>query len=203
MQDGNRKRGNGHETDSGATTLGNRPLAKAGRKRKPGARYPSGEHLKQNPMETAIEARVRIYGVSPERAKRQETGTAIGRAYDNRDENNVRLLSRHQLDALQEWDKALHDMKTATDAKRMRSGSDFSGAGGFDGNDGTDEAYVRFCARAKERYRLLRKAILDSGPLGHMAVQTWVECDNYDLRCLGDLRLAANAISRTLRTPPK
>jgi hypothetical protein len=32
-----------------------------------------------------------------------------------------------------------------------------------------------------------------------MAVQTWVEDDIYDLRTIGDLRLAANAIKRILQ----
>lgn len=175
-------------------------MAKAGRKRKHDAkRYSSGRAAQENPMTTAIEARARLFNLSPDRAKRQESATAIGRAYDNRGDNGARMLSRDQFDALQEWMDAKRKHSIALSSPRHRSASDYSGRAGFDPSDGTDETYIRFCDSAKARHDLLRHAILQSGPMGHFAVQVWCEQDREDYKLIGDLRLAANQIARALR----
>ena len=54
-----------------------------GRKRKPGKRYPCGKLTKQqlemDAMSTAIEARMRLFGVTSKQAKDERLGTALGR----------------------------------------------------------------------------------------------------------------------------
>lgn len=172
-------------------------MAKRGRKRKAGARHACGriKQIKQDPRDTVIEARMRHHKLSKTAAKRQEAGDALGLAYMAGD------LSNTQYDALVDYREAYENYQFALDQKRQRSASDFSGAGGFDSDDGSDPHYVERCERAKARYALYRRAALESGQLGHMAVKTWVLDDCVVKNLIGDLRLAANAIDRVKRMP--
>ncbi len=58
-------------------------MARRGRKRKPGPRYPSGAlvraEIREDVRETVIETRMRQFGYSRERAKNDLAGFAIGR----------------------------------------------------------------------------------------------------------------------------
>ena len=175
-------------------------MARAGKKRRQNVkRYPMGRIVHDNPMTTAIEARIRQFDLSPERAKRPESATAIGRLYDNRDSEGNRMISRAQLDALNEWMEARHKLSLALSTPMQRSASDYAGRGGYDARDGDDAEYVRFCRAAQAKYDRLHFAIQCSGPSGHQAVKAWCYEDREDMKLIGDLRLAANEIARALR----
>jgi hypothetical protein len=168
---------------------------KRGRKRKAGARYDNGAltHAarRDDVMSAAIWARQRLYGATPEQAKQRETGSAIGRALIHK------AISQTQFDALESYDEARSSYSTALAYKKSRSASDFSGVAGYDGREGTDDEYVRWCERMIARYRTIRHAILTCGdPEAHMAVQAWVDEDTEMWKVIGPLRIAANAIAR-------
>ena len=94
-------------------------------------RRPDGKAIRpEDARETAIEARMRLFGLSREEAVRQEAGTAIGRALNNRD------ITRDQFDACMEWLVRRDAYDRAIMVPRQRSASDFSGVRGFDGGDG-------------------------------------------------------------------
>lgn len=80
-------------------------------------------------------------------------------------------------------------------AKAPRSSSDFSGPGGFDGSDPFEGARAERDALAQIAFKDARRAILESGPLGMMAVETIV-IENQPAESLrGDLRMALNRLS--------
>jgi hypothetical protein len=167
-----------------------------GRKRKPDQqRHPGGKivHRPEDARETAIEARQRLFGLSREEAVRQEAGTAIGRALNNRD------ITRDQYDACMEWLVRRDAYDRALMVPKQRSASDFGGVRGYDGGDGTDEDYVAQCNKARSRYGEIRRWILDADSLGMMALETWVLEDREAYVLVGSLRVAANAINRLLR----
>lgn len=167
---------------------------RSGRKRHQGDRYPNGrlKHT-ERPDNVAVEARMRLFGVPREQARKQETGTAIGRALNNTD------LSQDQFEALEHYRIAYEQNRRALNVKRQRSASDFSGAGGFDADEGTDPDYVEWCDRQRRRFQELRRWALEATPFADMAIQAWVMEDKEAYKLLGDLRLAANAISRLLK----
>jgi hypothetical protein len=170
-------------------------VRRPGRKRKLDApRRTDGKAVRQeDARETAIEARVRLFGISREQALRQEGGTAIGRAYDNKD------ISRDQYEACMEWLVRLDAYEWAILVQRHRSASDFGGIRGHDGSDGTDERYVETCNRARSRYGEIRRWIMEADALGLMALETWVKEDKEAMTLLGSLRVAANAINRLMK----
>lgn len=80
-------------------------------------------------------------------------------------------------------------------ARAPRSSTDFSGPGGFDGSDPFDAARADRDAKIQQDFKDARRAILDSGPLGMMAIETIV-IENQPADSLrGDLRLALNALA--------
>lgn len=81
-------------------------------------------------------------------------------------------------------------------AKRPRSASDFGGPGGHDNVDPFSEDIAKRHLDIKNKYRDARRAILESGPLGMMAMQAIV-VDNQEIwRLLPDLRCACNNLTR-------
>lgn len=80
-------------------------------------------------------------------------------------------------------------------ARSMRSSSDFSSSGGYDGSDPFQSDRAEHDARTQIAFKEARRAILESGPLGMMAVEAIV-IENQPAESLrGDLRLALNALS--------
>lgn len=83
----------------------------------------------------------------------------------------------------------------AIDARRQRSSSDFSGIRGMDGSDPFEQERARRNERAEVEYKSARTRVLESGPLGMMAIEAIV-LENQPVENLrGDLRLALNALS--------
>lgn len=90
----------------------------------------------------------------------------------------------------------LHDRWLAIcGARRQRSSSDFSGPSGYDGADPFEEARAEREARIQQEFKAARSAVLKSGPLGMMAMETIVIENQPADRMRGDLRLALNALA--------
>jgi hypothetical protein len=136
---------------------------------------------------------MRLYGLTREQAVRQEGGTAIGRAMENK------LLSRDQYDACMEWLVRLDRYERAIGIRRSRSASDYGGVGGIAGGSGTEPDYVEECQRARSRYAEIRRWIMDADTFGLFALEAWVKEDRAAENLLGSLRIAANAINRLMR----
>lgn len=79
--------------------------------------------------------------------------------------------------------------------RHPRSSSDFAGPGGYDGSDPFENGRAERDARTQADFKEARRAILESGPLGMMAIETIV-IENQPADSLrGDLRLALNALA--------
>ena len=90
----------------------------------------------------------------------------------------------------------LHEQWLAiSGAKRERSSSDFSGPGGYDGADPFEATRAEREARIQADFKAARHAVLSSGPLGMMAMETIVLENRPADGMRGDLRLALNALS--------
>tara|TARA_R110000868_G_scaffold40237_2_gene139068 strand:- start:104 stop:682 length:579 start_codon:yes stop_codon:yes gene_type:complete len=130
-------------------------MAKAGRRRKPGQRRaPSGEisraaavvaarsaESEADALSTVVEARVRLYGMTPEVAKSQEAGSLVGRLL------LARELRADQAEAARRYYKAniRHQISIgatpdATEPAERSGGSD------------PDKAFEAFCATAKAEW---------------------------------------------------
>lgn len=80
-------------------------------------------------------------------------------------------------------------------ARAPRSASDFSGPSGYDGSDPFDGVRADRDAKTQSDFKDARKAILESGSLGMMAVETII-IENQPAESLrGDLRLALNRLA--------
>ena len=103
------------------------------------------------------------------------------------------------------YDAALryHELKSRYEgligAKTPRSASDFGGAGGYDGSDPFEENRAANAKKTEADYKNARTAILNSGPLGMMAVEAII-IENREIESLlPDLRCACNGLSRLWR----
>ena len=175
-----------------------------GRHRKDGERHacgklvqPTRETLERENKAMVIEARKRVFGLPEDAAKREEAGSALGRMFppvkgdDGKPKFNTYYLSGKA------FEQAHMDNIKARDFKRQRSASDYSGAGGHDGRDGTDPAYVEWCDRAIARYEGMRRAILTCGePMAMSIVQAVVIEDKEMWKWIGELRCGLNAVAR-------
>lgn len=100
-----------------------------------------------------------------------------------------------QHDAAVRFQQLHFDYLGVIEAKRMASSSDLNRGGGYDGRDPFAKGAAARHARIELDYKGARKAILESGPLGMMAIET-VVIENRDAPELRpDLRLALNRLS--------
>lgn len=145
--------------------------------------------------------------LSVEDARRQEHGSVIhawkleSDKARKRDAESLegRLFTALHLDTAERIHEIYAAYRMAIASRDPRSSSDFTGPGGFDGSDPFDEDRKRRDERAIARWKEVRRAILDSGPMGMMAVQGII-FENQPLHGLqGDLRLALNEVYRVWR----
>lgn len=80
-------------------------------------------------------------------------------------------------------------------ARGGRSSSDFSGPGGYDGSDPFEPGRAERDARTQADFKEARRAILESGPLGMMAIETIVIENQPAESMRGDLRMALNRLA--------
>jgi len=164
-------------------------MARAGRKRKVGTRYPSGDLKPEDARETVAQARQRIFAVPAELAKTREAGLAIGRLL------LAGAIEQENFDAAMAWAEAREAMRQAMDIAKPRSALDFSGAGGYDAREGDDEAYVEYCQRARRRYGEMKRTVLDADGLGVFALNEWLDNDYPQQSLIPALIRATRAIA--------
>ena len=149
-----------------------------------------GEAAVADNISVALEARMRQRGISRKAALDQKNGSELGRLLNSEE------ISTRQYDAANKWEKLDRKYKTLIDARRLaaRSGIDFERHGS--GTDPDDPEQIDRYLRIKERHNAARRAILESGPFGHMAIQLVIDADKPAKTLIGDLRLALNALVR-------
>lgn len=146
----------------------------------------------QNPDLTISEARKPEYGSVIERWH-QDWKTMSEKRPDKAHEN---VFSQMHKDAAERYHGLFLNWLGVINAKSPRSSSDFSGAGGFDGRDPFEADKAKRDAAIEAAFKDARRAILESGPLGMMAVETIV-IENQPADSLrGDLRQALNNLAR-------
>lgn len=143
-----------------------------------------------------------------EEARKQEHGSVIHawkelhevfKRKNGADKINPMMFTAQHLETAKEIQQAYENYRFAIASRNPRSASDFSGPSGYDGSDPFDEDREKRDKRAIEKWKAIRTAILNSGPLGMMAVEAIV-IENRPLEGLiGDLRLALNAVERMNR----
>lgn len=139
-------------------------------------------------METAVHARMRLFGISEIDAKTQEAGTVIGRMLKRGD------LSTDQYRAGIAYLEARNAYHSAIGVKSdtgRHPPSETPSAGSYDD----------FCAYAKSRWSQitdtmarLRGELRSNGP--EAALEWFVVKDEFDARRVGDLRVALDALHR-------
>ena len=140
-------------------------------------------------------------------ARLPEYGSVIARWHQdwkalckrNPDGAHETMFSEMHKDTAERYHALYHRWMGAISAKSPRSSTDFSGAGGFDGADPFEESRAERDAKTEADFKAARLAILQSGSLGMMAVETIV-IENRPVDSLrGDLRLALNSLARLWR----
>lgn len=186
--------------------------AKRGRKLKPGAvRTGSGrisrasmnvDEMTNLEIKTACEAATwKRRQIDPtidiHEARKQEYGSVI-HAWAIRYKAS-REFTDMQRDALERFAEIDLEYRAVIEAKAMRSSSEIGRSGGYDGRDPFHADAARQHAKIERNYRAARHAVLKSGSLGMMAVETVVFENKDRPDFLADLRLAANALSLCFR----
>lgn len=178
-----------------------------GRKRKGNAqRHPSGQVVRRSYEEreadvlaVVVDARVRLFGVSQDKAKTQEAGHALGREWLRTrffSDDDVEKISAKQVAAAELFEKIHRNYSRALMAKNVASAGNLDRQGGHDSSDGAEPDYVARCSADERAYVESRRVLLDTSPLALFAVETWVLEDKQAWSLLRPLRLGLNALVR-------
>jgi len=171
---------------------------RTGRKRKPGHRYASGDRMKavrQDEMRrVALEARMRVFGVSSELASRDVMGSPLGRLL------HWNIITPAQADAGYDFALTMRDYLAAAGGQRP-SQNKASFLPSFRGSNGSDGP-VRSAGRARAYMEALREVdTLDRAASSATSI-VWDVCISENDRMrdveLGLLRAGLNALSRVL-----
>lgn len=187
----------------------------AGRPRKRGKREPSGRISRASgdniDIKMALEAgtwkrRQMNAKLSVDEARMQEHGSvihawrqkAIVREKDRQpgDEPDPNRFTSQQFNTALDVQMAYERYCMAMGLRSPRSASDFSGPGGYDGKDPFDPERAERDERAVRRWKEIRRAVLESGSLGMMAVEAIIIENKSIPRLIGDLRAAMNEVAR-------
>lgn len=143
-------------------------------------------------------------GITPEEARRPEYGSVIAKWLENhkrfvkkygKDVPNPDEFTQLHYDTAMRYHTLYQRYLEAVEARRPRSASDYSPGGGYDGRDPFDPDLAGYYKAIETSYQKARHAVLESGPLGHMALQAIV-IENREAESLrGDLRLALNRLA--------
>ena len=145
-------------------------------------------------------------GIEPEKLRAPEYGSMVHvyhRLSEGAQKRNPEapgfVFTAQHLDTANRLHEAYIAWRMAMGTKAPRSSTEFGGAGGHDNLDPFDADRARRDQLALARFKDARRAILESCPLGMMAVEAIVfnnqDCPNM----LADLRLALNAVDRLWR----
>lgn len=171
---------------------------KAGRKRKPGRRYASGDRVvavrQDEARRVALEARMRVFGVSSELASREVMGSPLGRLL------HWNIITPAQADAGYHFALTMRDYLAATGGQRP-SQNKASLLPVLRGSGGSD-IEVKAESRARAYMDALREVdMLESCSPSATSI-VWDVCISENDRMrdkeLGLLRSGLNALSRVL-----
>lgn len=171
---------------------------RTGRKRKPGHRYASGDRVKAVRQDeirrVALEARMRVFGVSSELASRDVMGSPLGRLL------HWNIITPAQADAGYDFALTMRDYLAATGSQRP-SQNKASFLPSRRGANASDEP-VKSAGRARAYMEALREAdMLDPASSSATSI-VWDVCVSENDRMrdveLGLLRTGLNALSRVL-----
>ena len=135
-------------------------------------------------------------------ARKPEYGSVIARwlrdwqvaRKRNPDAAHLNVFSEMHYDAAERYHALYLRWLAVIEAKKQRSSSDFSGSGGYDGSDPFADR-AKSDAKIEEDFKAARRTVMESGPLGMMAIETIV-IENQPAEGLrGDLRLALNSLA--------
>lgn len=157
------------------------------------AREPNGRTQRQpkpeeerKVMKVAVNARMRVFGLSEGDAKQQFAGSFVGRAHLDG------LLSRDQLDAAHTYAQTIMNYRTAIQApERIRNGR---------GGDLDDQEYTNRCKAAVSRFNDMVSSLREvdrmegTNSLGVLEPAVLRDIDMHHM--IGHLRIALNAIHR-------
>lgn len=173
------------------------------RKRMAGLREPNGRlsrrkveveqrerESERDAMKTAVEARMRVFGISEADARRQEGGTVIGRMYQDK------AISIDQMRAAERYREVRNAYHRAIGAP-PDTGRQPGGEGGGD--------YAAFCTGARRDWSALMAALQGlcqdmRSPNPIAALDNFVVKDAHVHTLVGDLRLALNCLHRHFST---
>lgn len=111
------------------------------------------------------------------------------------DRAHINMFSQLHKDAAERYHALYLRWLAVISARSPRSSSDFSGVGSYDGSDPFDQGRAERDSRTEADFKAARHAVLQSGPLGMMAVESIV-IENQPVESLrGDLRLALNRLA--------
>jgi hypothetical protein len=173
-------------------------VMKAGRKRKSGRRYASGDRVtavrRDEARRVALEARMRVFGVSSELAARDVMGSPLGRLL------HWNIITPAQADAGYDFALAIRDYLATADGQRA-SQNKASFLPTFCGGN-SDESPVRSAGRARAYMEALREIDTFERAAPSATSIVWDVCilENDRMRDveLGLLRSGLNALSRVL-----
>lgn len=145
-----------------------------------------------------------------EDARKQENGSVIhawkvasDRASKRSPDRAYDQFTASHLDTAIRIHEIYAGYRMAIAANTPRSSTDFSGAGGYDGTDPFDEDRRKRDIRSIAAWMQCRRAILQSGSMGMMAVEAIIFENKPIDKLRGDLRLALNEVERVWRMEKK
>lgn len=144
-----------------------------------------------NPVLTITEAR------NPEWGSVVERWHQDWKAMSKRcpDKAHVNMFSQLHKDAAERYHALYLRWLSVISARSPRSASDFSGVGSYDGSDPFEQDRADRDRKTEADFKAARHAVLQSGPLGMMAMESIV-IENQPVESLrGDLRLALNRLA--------
>ena len=171
-----------------------------GRRRSNAKRYATGRIVQPAAAEmraTVIEARQRVYGLGKSQAAEPEAIDILGRMY------LAGEISQTQKHAGDRYAEARRNYRRAILAKRLPSAGNLERQRGHDGSDGSDPAYIAWCARSIAAYDLLWRELRDCGEPMAIPVLDGVIDEQPLWDFVGTLRVALNAIAHVLDEKPK
>lgn len=181
-------------------------MAKSGRPKKPGARYRCGKRTiqqrQEDAREVAIEARMRVFGVSKEIAALAEMGSPLGRLL------HWKVITNAQADAGYDFAVTMRDYLATAQLQRPTQGkAGFVPSQRTSSEQELDPAETAKLRGRESKARAYMEALAEidrtdpfSGPTSTSVV--WDVCVNENDRegeaAIGALRVGLNAIHRVL-----
>lgn len=177
---------------------------KPGRKRKNGPREPNGRvnrawlttQTEKAAMETAVDTRKRLFGLSETDAKQGFAGSVVGRMV------LANVLRRDQYDAAKRYLEVSNAYQRAIGAV-----PDFTQPReGFATSDDPDKAWKAFCGHARRAYSDMMGVLRDlmqeqRSPASLSALDVFLVKDCHEESLVGSLRVALNALGRHFGIP--